>query len=376
MLGRVPSVLKNLLGRVVSLTSLLGRESGKDVDLDLELVELGRSERRGSEEVGKSSLFLGQPLFALGSNPLHSLDIVIGSSLALFVDGSDSLLGLLNNLGALRDVGGEELGSECVKGEDTAGSLGKETGNRSVSARLFVDPVDKLFGSPTRVISDRFLGTLGEELDSGEAGDTVTLSDGLVLSLVGIHQSDDNVGLRGKDFSDLFIGRFHVLAVTAPRSSERDKDIFALVKGDFVKVGSIEFSVSGRRRRLDVGLDARLLGDECSKGFEVSSTAVRNGFKGASREPFESGETRDTESRTELPSDTISISLGDDNFVGRESIGKTLIRRGEVLAMTTPWCEEFNKGTLVLSNNLVKVGTVEVHDVTGRHQRCKSEKSR
>lgn len=87
------------------------------------------------------SLFLGQPLFALGSNPLHSLDIVIGSSLALFVDGSDSLLGLLNNLGALRDVGGEELGSECVKGEDTAGSLGKETGNRSVSARLFVDPL-------------------------------------------------------------------------------------------------------------------------------------------------------------------------------------------------------------------------------------------
>lgn len=54
LLGRVPSVLKNLLGRVVSLTSLLGGESGKDVDLDLELVELGRSERRGSEEVGKS----------------------------------------------------------------------------------------------------------------------------------------------------------------------------------------------------------------------------------------------------------------------------------------------------------------------------------
>lgn len=75
--------------------------------------------------------------------------------------------------------------------------------------------VDKLFGSPTGVIGNRLLGTLGEELDSGEAGDTVLLSNGLVLSVVGIHQSDDDVGLRGEDFSDLFVGRLHVLAVTA-----------------------------------------------------------------------------------------------------------------------------------------------------------------
>lgn len=54
LLGRVPSTLKDLFGRVVSLTSLLGGESGKNVNLDLELVELGRSERRGSEKVGKS----------------------------------------------------------------------------------------------------------------------------------------------------------------------------------------------------------------------------------------------------------------------------------------------------------------------------------
>lgn len=52
-----------------------------------------------------------------------------------------------------------------------------------------------------------------------------------------------------------------VMMITHPRSSESDKDIFALVKDDFVKVGNIEFSVSGRRRRLDVGLDARLLGN-------------------------------------------------------------------------------------------------------------------
>lgn len=52
-----------------------------------------------------------------------------------------------------------------------------------------------------------------------------------------------------------------VMRITHPRSSESDKDIFALVKDDFVKVGNIEFSVSGRRRRLDVGLDARLLGN-------------------------------------------------------------------------------------------------------------------
>lgn len=48
LLGRVPSALKNFLGRVVSLTGLFGGKSGKNVDLDLELVELGRSERRGS----------------------------------------------------------------------------------------------------------------------------------------------------------------------------------------------------------------------------------------------------------------------------------------------------------------------------------------
>lgn len=217
LLGRVPSALKNLFGRVVRLTSLLGGESGKNVNLDLELVELGRSERRGGEKVGKSvywrkyplvkgdplliwlqkgdvpSLFLGQPLFTLGGNPLHSLDIVIGGSPTLLVEGSDGLLGLLDNLRTLRDVGGKELGSEVVKREDTAGSLRKKTGDRSVSARLVVDPlqstiipvstqypsmsnfefehtyIDKLFGSPTRVIGDRVLGTLGEEFDSREA---------------------------------------------------------------------------------------------------------------------------------------------------------------------------------------------------------------
>lgn len=124
--------------------------------------------------------------------------------------------------------------------------------------------------------------------------------------------------------------------MTAPRSSEGNKDILALVKGNFVKVRSIEFGVSWRGRRLDVGLDARLLCNECSKGFKVSSSAVRYGLKGASREPFESGETRDTESRTEFPSDTVSISLGDDNLVRRESVSKTLISRSEVLAVSTP----------------------------------------
>lgn len=49
--------------------------------------------------------------------------------------------------------------------------------------------------------------------------------------------------------------------VTHPRSSEGNKDILALVKGNFVKVGNIEFGVSWRGRRLDVGLDARLFGN-------------------------------------------------------------------------------------------------------------------
>lgn len=53
----------------------------------------------------------------------------------------------------------------------------------------------------------------------------------------------------------------YVMMVIYLRSSECDKDIFVFVKGDFVKVGSIEFSVSGRRRRFDVGFDVRLFGD-------------------------------------------------------------------------------------------------------------------
>lgn len=53
LFGRVLSVFKNFFGRVVSFISFLGGESGKDVDFDFEFVEFGRSERRGSEEVGK-----------------------------------------------------------------------------------------------------------------------------------------------------------------------------------------------------------------------------------------------------------------------------------------------------------------------------------
>lgn len=69
----------------------------------------------------------------------YSFDIVIGSSFVFFVDGSDSFLGFFNNFGVFRDVGGEEFGSECVKGEDMVGSFGKEIGNRLVSVRFFVD---------------------------------------------------------------------------------------------------------------------------------------------------------------------------------------------------------------------------------------------
>lgn len=61
---------------------------------------------------------------------------------------------------------------------------------------------------------------------------------------------------------------------THPRSSERHEDILRLVQSDIGKVARVELDSSRRRGRLDLGLDAGLLGDTGS-GVQSATASSR-----------------------------------------------------------------------------------------------------
>lgn len=130
--------------------------------------------------------------------------------------------------------------------------------------RRFVAParthLDELLLGPARaVLHGRLVRALGEELDRGERPHVVLARDRLVLRLVGVHLRDDAGGLGRKRPRNILVRRLHVLAVAAPWRRERHEDVLVLVERNVVKVGGVELDSSGRSRRLDVGLDARLL---------------------------------------------------------------------------------------------------------------------
>ena len=86
-------------------------------------------------------------------------------------------------------------------------------------------------------------------------------SDWLVVCCVGVDLRDNAIGFMLEVESDLFVDRFEGLTVTTPRSSECDEDILGGVESSVVEVGVVELESGRRRRRLDGGFDARVLGD-------------------------------------------------------------------------------------------------------------------
>jgi hypothetical protein len=145
------------------------------------------------------------------------------------------------------------------------------------------------FGS-AGLVSDRCLGSLGEELDRRETPDIVLGSNRLVVGLVCVHVGDDTVGLRSERSSDILVCGLHVLVVstlhcsarkgytpcsdhtryvslmlhrvdrvTYPRSSEGNENILFFIQNDIVKVTSSDLNSSRRGRGLDLGLRTRFL---------------------------------------------------------------------------------------------------------------------
>jgi hypothetical protein len=90
-----------------------------------------------------------------------------------------------------------------------------------VSMILFT-PLDKethlneLTFRSTRLVVDRSLGSLGEELDGRETPDVVPGCNGLVVGLIGVHVCDNTVGLGSECSSDVLVSRLHVLVVSLP----------------------------------------------------------------------------------------------------------------------------------------------------------------
>jgi hypothetical protein len=68
----------------------------------------------------------------------------------------------------------------------------------------------------TRLVVDRSLGSLGEELDGRETPDVVLRCDGLVVGFIGVHVCDNTVGLGSERSSDVLVSRLHVLVVSLP----------------------------------------------------------------------------------------------------------------------------------------------------------------
>jgi hypothetical protein len=72
----------------------------------------------------------------------------------------------------------------------------------------------------TRLVVDRSLGSLGEELDGRETPDVVLGCDGLVVGLIGVHVCDNTVGLGSECSSNILVSRLHVLVVSFPPSAQ------------------------------------------------------------------------------------------------------------------------------------------------------------
>jgi hypothetical protein len=76
--------------------------------------------------------------------------------------------------------------------------------------------LDELTFRSTRLVIDRSLGSLGEELDGRETPDVVLGCDGLVVGFICVHVCDNTVGLGSECPSDVLVSRLHVLVVSFP----------------------------------------------------------------------------------------------------------------------------------------------------------------
>jgi len=131
------------------------------------------------------------------------------------------------------NIGGgvDKLLSEFIQKWNTASEVVKTTSNGTVGTALLVQEIDERLLAPATIVSGGVLIflALSEELDGGVGRDTVLLSDGLVVSRIGIHVGDDAVLLFLEVPRDVFVDGFQRLAVSTPGSGEGDENIFSVV---------------------------------------------------------------------------------------------------------------------------------------------------
>jgi hypothetical protein len=148
---------------------------------------------------------------------------------------------------------------------------------------------------------------------------------------------------------------------SAPRRSEGNKNILVLsnllLEALVVQVGD-----SAGQLALDFGLDRRLLCDELGQALEVTAALVVLGLVALAIEPFQRGESSNTEALAQGLV-FVRIDLCDRDLASGvlETGGELLVDGGEVLAVSAPRGEELDKGGLArLQNDIVEVLGCEV----------------
>lgn len=143
---------------------------------------------------------------------------------------------------------------------------------------------------------------------------------------------------------------------SAPRGGERNQRILVTANVRLEVVVRQHLHLA-RRRRLLLGDDARLFGDECAQAVQVPPALVVLRFVALPIEPFEGREALNAEPRPERLF-RIGVDLRDRDLVlpRFEAGGEFLVDGRQALAVAAPWREEFDKGGLAgVDDDVVEV---------------------
>lgn len=157
---------------------------------------------------------------------------------------------------------------------------------------MLVQKLDEGILSPGTLVCDR-LAAFREELERRVAAYAVALCQRTVGLGIGVHICDDAVLLERKVPGDLLECRLKLLAVSAPRRGESYDGVVFRIKDDVIEGVRVEDERCWWRWGLDVGFNARLLGDaevrrldakrgmeavfglQGGKSFEIACAVVR-----------------------------------------------------------------------------------------------------